>query len=78
MVKRVIEADESSAIRVEGASLGIRPHSRFQLEQDGQSLILRPIKDERESQVPLWERLSPQERAEEFLGRDGSHLPMSI
>lgn len=67
MVKRVIEADASSAIHLEGDSLGVRPHSRFELEQDGQTLILRPIENGAGDQRPLWERLSPQERAEEFL-----------
>lgn len=68
MVKRVIEADESSAIHLEGSTLGVPPHSRFQLEQDGQTLILRPIEGEpTANERPLWERLSPQERAEEFL-----------
>lgn len=69
MVKRVIEADESSAIRVEGHALGVRPHSRFELEQDGQTLILRPVEEEesKAGQPPIWMRLSPQERAEEFL-----------
>lgn len=70
-MNRIIEADESSTIRLEGDALGVRPHARYSVEREGQNLILRPIEIENATafakQSFLWEVLSPDERVKEFL-----------
>lgn len=68
-MNRVIEADGSSMIRLEGDALGVRPHARYSVEREGQNLILRPLDSATvaEPDAFLWEVLSPEERAKEFL-----------
>jgi hypothetical protein len=41
---------------------GPKPHSKFELEVLGSTLVLRPADKEQ----PFWQRATPQERAEAF------------
>ena len=79
-MKQVVEADARSEIRLEGNLMGVRPHTRYELEQEGQTLILRPVNPDNPSAdtLPLWQRLSPQERAEEFLNWVGRQPPSEV
>ena len=70
----IIEADEFGTIHLAGDLVGAGPNSRFELYRSGPQIVLRPVSDER----PLWERLSPEERAKDFLDWVGQQQPAPI
>jgi hypothetical protein len=62
-MSRIVETNEEGAIHLSPELLGeSKPHTRYILEVQGDTLTLRP---EGESQ-PFWATASPQERAEAF------------
>jgi len=73
---RVVEADENGAIRLAGEWLGSKPHARYIIESQGDQLVLRPADatDER----PLWERLSPEQWAQNFQDWIGQQTPAAV
>lgn len=72
---RVIEADDKGAIYLSPEWFKSKPHARYTVEIEGGTVVLRPQKDEEQ---PLWERLTPQERADEFLAWAGRQKPAPV
>jgi len=57
-MREIVEVDAQGAIQLPRALLdAVKPHTRFMLEVQGETIILRPI-------TPFWLTATPQERAE--------------
>ena len=56
----ILETNASGELEIPAGILGAGPHARFRLEHDGQILHLIP------EAHPLWDVLSPDERARTF------------
>jgi len=62
-MSRIIETNEEGAIHLSAELLGERkPHTRYVVEVEGDTLTLRPESSAR----PFWATATPQERAEVF------------
>ena len=75
-MRRIIEADESGSIRLAGEWLGSKPHARYVLQSEGDHLILRSA--EGSEQRSIWDRLTPAQRAEDFLNWIKQQRPAEI
>jgi hypothetical protein len=59
-VSEIVEVDERGAIQLPGDLLAVvKPHTRFVLEVQGETIVLRPV-----TALPFWQTATPQERAE--------------
>lgn len=59
-MNEIVEVDERGAIQLPKNLLAaVKPHTRFVLEVQGDTLVLHPI-----ATVPFWQTATPQERAE--------------
>ncbi|NCC33465.1 MAG: hypothetical protein EOM24_15825 [Chloroflexia bacterium] len=59
-MSEMVELDERGAIQLPGDLLAVvKPRTRFVLEVQGETLILRPI-----TALPFWQTATPQERAD--------------
>ena len=61
-MSQVVEADNEGAIHLSREMLGSARHARYRVEVMGGHVTLTPLV----VYPPLWERLTPQERADEF------------
>jgi hypothetical protein len=64
-MSHVVEADEQGAIVLSGEMLGSKPHARYQVDVQGESVTLRPMP--MVTYPPNWHESTPQERVESFL-----------
>jgi hypothetical protein len=56
----IVEVDARGAIHLPRDLLAaVKPHTRFVLEVQGETLVLRPV-----TALPFWQIATPQERAE--------------
>lgn len=59
-MSEIVEVDERGAIQLPADFLAVvKPHTRFVLEVQGETLVLHPI-----TALPFWQTATPQERAE--------------
>jgi hypothetical protein len=56
----ILETNARGELEIPAGGLGAGPHARFRLEREGQTLRLVP------EAHPLWETLSPADRARSF------------
>jgi hypothetical protein len=63
-MSHVVEADEWGAIVLSGEMLGSKPHARYQVEVQGESVTLRPIP--MATYPPHWHESTPEQHAESF------------
>ena len=62
-MSEIVEVDERGAIQLPSELLiALKPHTRFVLEVQGETLVLHPI-----AALPFWQTATPQERAEAAL-----------
>lgn len=58
-MSEIVEVDDRGAIQLPRSLLAaVKPHTRFVLEVQGETLVLRPI-----TTLPFWQTATPQERA---------------
>ena len=75
-MSQVLEVDANGALYLPAELLDhLKPHTRFVLEVQGETLVLRP-----ENSQPFWATATPQERAQAFVvwaesHKDGPGLP---
>ncbi len=59
-MSEIVEVDERGAIQLPRDLLAaVKPRTRFVLEVQGETLVLRPV-----TALPFWQTATPQERAE--------------
>lgn len=59
-MSEIVEVDERGAIQLPRDLLAaVKPHTRFVLEVQGETLVLRPV-----TALPFWQTATPQERAD--------------
>ncbi|MFV9507771.1 MAG: hypothetical protein AB4911_24750 [Oscillochloridaceae bacterium umkhey_bin13] len=59
-MSEIVEVDERGAIQLPGDLLAVvKPRTRYVLEMQGETLILRPV-----TALPFWQTATPQERTE--------------
>lgn len=59
-MSEIVEVDERGAIQLPASLLAaVKPHTRYVLEVQGESLVLHPV-----ATPPSWQTATPQERAE--------------
>jgi hypothetical protein len=62
MASAIVEVDEQGELRLPREVLGdLEPHTRFELEKQGDTIVLRPQK-----RLPFWATATPEERAAAF------------
>lgn len=59
-MSEIVEVDARGAIQLPRDLLAaVKPHTRFVLEVQGETIVLRPV-----TELPFWQTATPQERAE--------------
>ena len=59
----IVEVSDDGALHVPAQLLtGAKPHTKYELDVHGETIVLRPVDTEK----PLWEILDPVQRAEAF------------
>lgn len=59
-MSEIVELDERGTIQLPRDLLAtVKPHTRFVLEVQGETIVLRPV-----TALPFWQIATPQERAE--------------
>jgi hypothetical protein len=76
-VTRIVEADEQGAVHLDREMLGSRPGTKYTVDLSADQVVLKPVPSAGTSEKPLWERLTPQQRAADFLNlvREWRKLP---
>jgi hypothetical protein len=74
---QIIEVDEQGALHLPAQMLGVRPHTRYIVERQGNALILRPATEHKQ---PFSAAATPEARAARFKEwaeshTDGPNLP---
>lgn len=64
---RFVEVDEKGAVHLDREMLGSRPVTRYSVDLLADQVVLKPVAQDDPAQKPLWETLTPEERADEFL-----------
>lgn len=64
---RIVEADETGAVHLDREMLGSRPGTKYTVDLSADQVVLKPVAIGETAQKRLWEILTPEERAEEFL-----------
>lgn len=59
-MSEIVEVDARGAIQLPRDLLtAVKPHTRYVLEVQGETIVLRPVTD-----LPFWQTATPQERAD--------------
>lgn len=64
---RIVEADEKGAVHLDRELLGSQPGTQYTVDHSGGEIVLKPLDQSGTDRKPLWESLTPQERAADFL-----------
>lgn len=64
---RVVQADENGAVHLDREMLGSQPGTTYTVDLSADQVVLKPVAIAETGQKRLWEILTPEERAEEFL-----------
>jgi hypothetical protein len=64
---RIVEADEKGAVHLDREMLGSKPGMQYVVARSGDQVVLKPVVEDATQEKPLWEILTPAERAADFL-----------
>lgn len=64
---RIVEADDQGTVHLDREMLGSKPGMQYIVAHSGDHVMLKPLVEEVKKEKPLYEILTPQERAAEFL-----------
>ena len=73
---RVVEADEAGSIHLRAEWLGSKPGDRYVVESQDDRFVLRPTTSD--DSRPPWEKLTPQQRADDFLAWIQQQKPAEV
>lgn len=74
---RIVEADEQGTVHLDQEMLGSRPGTQYVVDFSADQVVLKPVLKIETTTKPLWEILTPAERAADFrkLVREWQKLP---